>query len=157
MFTVKIKWWKQLIGLLTQLVDAVSALRFNQIKTFGGDFVFTLPDDQPNVPFSLSPVTAADAEGNAVPVTLKLESDTPDVVAINFTDPADLTKGGELVFGKPGTASLMFTATAKSGRQELVVKASGAQFLITTGAIAPESVSGGDLAFEGITEDAPTP
>lgn len=123
-----------------------------QTQVLGGDIMFTVPDDQPNQPYTITPVTATDKEGNALSVVTEFVSDNPDVVAINGD-----ANGGELVFGKPGVASLVYKATAKSGKKELIVKTAGAQFTVTTGEIDPASVGGGELALPGLTEDETTP
>lgn len=134
-------------------LDLLEASQSTTIQVLGGEIMFTVPDDQANQPYSISPVTATDKEGNALSVVTEFISDNPDVVAINGD-----ANGGELVFGKPGVASLVYKATAKSGKKELIVKTAGAQFTVTTGEIDPASVGGGELSLPGLTEDeAPAP
>jgi len=56
-------------GLLERVAVALEtvadvARKSPDLSTFeGGDILFNLPNDQPDIPFSISPITATDAEG----------------------------------------------------------------------------------------------
>ena len=112
-----------------------------------GDAMFTLPDDQPDVPYSISPVALFDAEGAPITsgFTEAFVTDNGAAVDIVPNDPADI-HAGVLKIGAPGLANLNYTVTYNGA----IVHSAGAQFTITTGAFG--SVTGGDLTFEGITE-----
>jgi len=137
----------QLHSDLQKLADAIEPKP--QLIITGGDFMFVLPDDQPDVPFSVSPVSATDAEGNAITLTEELVSDNEAAVAFAFADGSSATnpRAGVAKIGSPGVANVNYTAKDPKGN---IVKSSGSQFTITTGAVA--NVSGGDIAFQGITE-----
>ena len=139
-------------GRLAELLERLLAWlegKRREIVVKGGEIMFTLPNDQVNVPFRITGVSAVDAEGEGLAVVESFESDEPGVVGIVFG--AEGVRSGELVFGHSGVASLMYKAVAKSGKVEQIVKTAGAQFTITTGAVGV--VTGGDLVLEGITED----
>lgn len=132
---------------LKQLAEAIKP-KPQPIIT-GGDFMFVLPDDQPDVPFSVSPVSAADSEGHAIALTENLVSDNEDVIGFVFADGSSASnpRTGVAHVGAPGIANVNYTAIDSSGN---IVKSTGSQFTVTTGAVA--STTGGDIAFEGITE-----
>ena len=139
------------LALLHRLVLAVERLAnpTQQINIFGGDFMFVLQNDHADVPFTISAVSATDAEGETIPLVESLASSDEGVVSILYAEGSDANnpRAGQVHIGHSGLASLEYTAKDPAGN---IVKSGGAQFTITTGAIA--NVSGGDLALEGITE-----
>lgn len=111
--------------------------------------MFILPDNQPDVRFTVSAVSATDEEGQSIALVESLVSDNPDAVSFLFDEGSSETspRAGAAHIGAPGVANVNYTATDPTGA---VVASEGAQFTITAGPVA--NVSGGDLAFEGITE-----
>lgn len=112
---------------------------------------FIVPDDQPDVAYTLTLGAVTDAEGNPVtdPGSLAIEvvSDNPDAVAV--TPDAD-PKTGNVHFGAPGNATI--TANVKDAKGNLL--GSGvAGFVVTAG--APAAIAGVKLDFAGLTETPP--
>lgn len=108
--------------------------------------MYIVKDDNPPVGYTLTVGDVTDAEGNAIPdaqLSVEVVSDNPASVAV--TSDAD-AKTGSISFGSPGDAAI--TASVKSGDKVLGVV--GAQFHVTTG--DPAAISGGSIAFEGLTE-----
>ncbi len=121
----------------------------------GGNIVFIVKDDNPDVRYELSPTVVKDAEGNVIPgavATVEVTSTDPAVVQV--TPDADPSTGGTLHFGNPGVASL----NAQASFGGLVLASKGAQFTVTVG--DPASIAGGDISIPGLTEatePAPAP
>lgn len=143
-------------GVLERIARAAEKIARGILYISGGELkfelegtMFVLPDDQPDVRFSVSAVSATDSEGHEVALIENLVSDNEDAVSFVFDEgsSASAPRAGAAHIGAPGVANVNYMATDAQGN---IVKSSGAQFTITTGAIA--SVSGGDLAFEGISE-----
>ena len=113
----------------------------------GGSTMFVLPDDQPDVRFSISPIELFDAEGAPITTgfTEEFMSDNDGVVSILLDDPANV-HAGAIHIGAPGIANLNYTVTYNGA----IVFSAGAQFTITTGQFG--SVIGGELTFDGIAE-----
>lgn len=124
----------------------------------GGEIMFVLPDDQPDVSGSISAIDvsgAKDKEGNAVAVTVTelFVTSNADAVAIIFADGSSESnpRSFTLKIGSPGSANLNYSAV-NAADPAMVFKAGGGQFTITTGTVDPSTVSGGDLVLTGITE-----
>lgn len=117
------------------------------VAIFKGETMFTLPNDHPDVPYSIAPIQLFDAEGEQITsgYTEEFVTGNDGSVAILPNDPNDI-HAGVLKIGASGLASLNYTVMYQ-GR---IVHSQGAQFTITTGAFG--SVTGGTLTFEGITE-----
>lgn len=112
--------------------------------------MYIVKDDQPDVPGSISPIVAQDAEGHDVDpgeVEEQFVTDDAGAVAILFDDPSSV-RNWTLHFGAPGLANLNYTATRKS--DGAILKSSGKQFTVTTGDIV--AVTGGDISIPGLTE-----
>lgn len=111
--------------------------------------MFIVPNDQADIPFVVSPVTATDGEGESITLTEELISDNEEVISLVFGPDASVSNPREGVahVGRSGVANVNYTAKDPSGN---IVKSSGAQFTVTTGAIA--NVSGGDISFQGVQE-----
>lgn len=110
--------------------------------------MFIVKADNPDVNYSIS-FQITDSEGNVVPtppVTVAVLSDNPPSVEI-IQDPADQLKG-VAHFGGPGLANINVTVTRTS--DGLLLGSFGAQFTVTAG--DPAAISGGTIAFEGLTE-----
>jgi len=152
MSTCKHHFRKELLALMSRLVVAVERIANPTHQPFsilGGDVMFELPNDHADVPFTISAVSATDSEGETITLTESLTTSDEGVVSILFAEGSDASspRAGQVHIGHSGLASLEYTAKDPSGN---IVKSGGAQFTITTGAIA--NVSGGDLALEGIAE-----
>lgn len=159
MFTVTFKPDKQTRKLIKRIAVALERIARGNLTITGGEIdfaaitgennVFTLPDDHDDVRFSVSPVTATDSENHPVALTELLESDNDDVVSFLFDEGSSSSnpRAGAAHIGAPGIANINYTATDGQGN---IVLSKGAQFTITTGAVA--GTAGGDLVFEGISE-----
>lgn len=134
---------------LNKLVEQLLTPEPIPITILGGKFMFRLPDDQPDVPFAITPPSAQDAEGNDVPLTESFSSSNDGVVSLLFDDGSTPTtpRAGKAHIGSPGTATLSYLASDAAGN---AVISHSFDFTITTGTIQNES--GGDVTFEGITE-----
>ncbi len=112
--------------------------------------MFKLSNDHADVPLTITPISATDAEGETIALTESLTTSDEGVVSILFAEGSDASnpRSAQLHIGHSGLGSLEYTAKDPAGN---IVKSGGAQFTITTGAIS--NVSGGDLALEGVTEE----
>jgi hypothetical protein len=123
----------------------------------GGFFMFIVKDTQADVRFAAGGFVVKDSEGQTVtdPVVLgtlvvEVVSDNPDAVAIT-PDAAD-PKVGSAHFGNPGLANINATVKLADGT---MVGSFGAQFTVTVG--DPAAISGGAIAFDGLTEAPAVP
>jgi hypothetical protein len=135
-----------LAGLL-YLIRCNRARPAHPLPTGESKIMFIVKDDNPSVGYRVTPGTAVDAEGNEVSpeqLTVEVVSSDPDIVAVQ-PDPTDGT-AGTISFGKPGDAAITATVSSSGGIHAVY----GAQFHITTG--DPASISGGSIAFDGLTE-----
>lgn len=143
-------------GLLTTAVGNLIAVALghphHHLRLKGALFMYIVKDDQVDVGYEVA-YSVLDAEGEVItdPAGLVVEvvSDAPAVVGV-LADPADQKKG-TAHFGAPGLASINATVKLADGT---IVGSIGAQFTVTTG--DPAAISGGTLAFDGLTE-APVP
>lgn len=113
---------------------------------------YTVRDDHQDEPFSIAPVTGAnDAEGNPIPADGFTQTDavSDNISAVSIVD--DGAGGKALHFEGPGTAHV----GSDTLYQGLVVKHTEATFTVTTGAVDPASIVGGDLTVPGLTPDPP--
>jgi len=118
--------------------------------------VFIVKADYPAVPYTITPPTVTDSEGNPVPVDaldFKVESSNVDAVAVIPDESGDPLKG--LVSfgrpnadGKPSTAAVSVLVSDKA--TGTLLGSFGAQFTIPAG--DPAAIVGGAIAFEGLTE-----
>lgn len=110
--------------------------------------MYIVKNDNPDVGYTLT-YSVTDSEGNVLPneeTVAEVVSDNPDAVSV---DPAS----GTVHFGNPGLANL--NATIKDADTGNLLGSFGAQFTVTTG--DPAAISGGTIAFEGLTEAEETP
>ena len=118
-----------------------------QVK--GGEFIYIVKDDNPDVGYQVQGIVVTDAEGNTIPdatYDIAVISDNPDAVTV-IPDANDPTKG-TIHFGNPGAANINVQVTLSDG--VVIPAAIGAQFTVTLG--DPAAISGGTIAFEGLTE-----
>lgn len=114
---------------------------------------FTVKDDHQDEPFSVAPVTGAkDVEGNDIPADGFTVSDavSDNEAAASIVDDGTGTGGKAVHFGGPGVANV----SSDVSYQGEVVKHNTASFTVTSGAIDPASIVGGDLVIPGLTPDA---
>jgi hypothetical protein len=138
------------IGITLGVIAALSFKKSGPSPSTTGEIMFIVKDDNPDVGYQINPGIVTDAEGNpvdATAVTTTIESDNPDVVAVNSTSDT----AGTVHFGKPGDAAI--TATISSGAT--VLAKLGAQFHVTSG--DPAAITGGSISFDGLTEAPTTP
>lgn len=133
---------------------------FLKVRVGGNTFYFkpgdltmsyTVKDDRPDDPFSVSPVTGAkDAEGADITADQFTVTDpvSDNEAAVSIVD--DGAGGKALHYGAPGTAHV----SVDTSYQGELVKHSEAAITVTTGALDPNSVQGGDLVIPGLTPDA---
>lgn len=144
----------RILALLERLVVSVERFVNNhtpaQLTVVGGSIVFTLPNNFPDVPFTVSSVTAVDEEGEAVALTESLTSSDEGVLSFVYGEGSSASnpRAASLHIGHSGLASVEYTAKDPKGN---LVKSGGGQFTITTGDVAV--TTGGDLVFEWIVED----
>lgn len=116
-------------------------------------FVFKVPNDHQEEPFSISIGGVTDAEGEALPdtngLTVEVTSSDDAVVAVSF-DPS--TNSGVASFGHSGVASL--NASVKNAAGD-ILGSGAADFTVTTG--DPAAVSDVKIAFGGISEETSEP
>jgi hypothetical protein len=119
------------------------------LTILGGKIMFSIPNNQPDIPFSVSPVTATDEEGESIALTEELVSDNEGVISFLFDEGSSASnpRSGKAHVGTSGLANVNYTAKDPQGN---IVTSEGAQFTVSTGPVS--NVSGGDLAFEGVTE-----
>src|ERR1700682_1572761 len=103
---------------LRHLIKRLFPKQQSQPTVTGGDIMFVLPDDQPDVPFTISAIDvsgAKDAEGNPITVLVAelLKSDNPAAVDFIFDAGSSATnpRSGKLHIGGPGIATLNYAAT----------------------------------------------
>lgn len=150
----KHRFRSRILALLERLVVSVERFVHHhtpaQLTVVGGSVLFTLPNNFPDVPFTISAVSATDEEGEAVSLTEMLTSSDEDVLSFVYAEGSSASnpRAADLHIGHSGLASVEYTAKDPKGN---IVKAAGGQFTITTGDVA--NTSGGDLVFEGIVED----
>jgi len=114
--------------------------------------MFVVPDDQPDVAYSISQASGVlDSEGNVITPAPHLNyavasSDENVLSLIPGTD--DFS--GSVHFGAPGVASITVTVTLDDGT---IMATAAANFTVTTG--TPSSVQGLSLSFAGLTEQNP--
>lgn len=150
----------RLLGELTKAIGDLVAERCHghwdqHYHVEGGEFMYVVKADNPDVKYGISPVVVKDSEGNTVPgasVDVVVASD--NLAAVTVTPDADphtgtVHFGGPNPDGSPATAGL--TATFKFGDKVLAVK--GTQIVVTAG--DPTEISGGDITLEGLTEAPP--
>jgi len=109
--------------------------------------MFIVKDDHLDVPYTIAPAEALDAEGNVIAdadLIYAVTSDNPAVVEVT-PNPED-AKNGNVRFGSPGLANINVTVSFG----ETLLGSFGAQFTVTTG--DPASISGGSISFDGLTE-----
>jgi len=132
----------QFLHLFKRLVKAIE--RRSQFT--GGQIMFIVKDDNPDVAYSITAPSVTDAEGNPIPdasLTYEVTSSDDTVVAIT---PADPPTTGSVHFGNPGQAAI--NVNVKSG--DALLGAFGAQFTVTVG--DPAAITGGSISFEGLTD-----
>ena len=123
-------------------------LKEEKPKLQGGDIVYIVKDNNPDVLYLINPGQVTDAEGNVIEgatLTFSPVSSDPNVVALT-PDPENPLRG-IAHFGAPGTANINVTAALADGT---IVGSFGSQFTVTVG--DPAAMSGGSIAFEGLTE-----
>lgn len=118
--------------------------------------MFIVKADHPAVPYTITPPTVTDSEGNPVAVDaldFKVESSNVDAVAVIPDEAGDPLKG-QVSFGRPnpdGTPSTaavtVLVADKASGN---LLGSFGAQFTIVAG--DPAAIVGGAITFEGLVE-----
>lgn len=129
--------------LLHRIIDLLE----HRIPLTGGQIVFILKDDNPDVGYSITAPEARDSEGNVIPdANLSYEVSSSDDAIVSISPSPDDPKSGTVHFGAPGQAAV--NVNVKSG--ETLLGAFGAQFTITTG--DPAAIAGGSIAFDGLTE-----
>ncbi len=150
LFTIDVN--VRLIGIdeITDLLREILASqhRHRHPHLTGGKLVIIVKDTQPEVGYSISGVTAQDAEGHTIPdakLTYKVESTDSDVVSVT-PDPDDQTKG-TASFGAPGVATVNVLVEAPDGT---LLGSFAAPFTVTEG--DPASISGGSISFDGLTD-----
>lgn len=138
-----------LVDRILAVVDRLERLRPKTHKLEDAKFMFIIKADNPDVNYSLS-FQATDSEGNPVAaedLDVSVTSDNETAVSVA---PATST-GGTVHFGAPGFANLNAVVKNKAGT---LLGSFGAQFTVTSG--DPSAITGGQFAFEGLTE-APAP
>jgi hypothetical protein len=139
---------RNILALLERLVKAVERyLNVQPHLTGGFQIMFIVEADHADTRYSITPASAVDSEGNAIPdaqLTYEVVSDNP--ASVEITPDTDNTLAGGVHFGAPGLANV--NATVKFG--ETLLGSFGAQFTITAG--DPAAITGGGIAFEGLTE-----
>lgn len=135
---------------IAQFVVTGGLLRFSNIQPqLGGSMpLYNVPATQADEPFTISAISATDAEGNVKVVTEDLSSSDDTVVQVNFDTPGSV-RSGNVHFGVPGTATVTYTAMADG----VPIKSVALNFVLGAG---PASViTGGDFAFATITPTEP--
>lgn len=127
----------------------------NKPRIEGGIFMYVVKADNSDVPYTITPPTATDSEGNKIPnaeLSYSITSDNESAVAL-IPDDDENPLTGVLRIGGPGdiagvtdTASIM-VEVSHGGE---IIGAFGAQFVITPGDVA--AIQGGGISFEGLTE-----
>lgn len=104
---------------------------------------YKLPDDHPDEPYVLAPITAEDMEHNPLPLDPPVvESTDSNVVSV---DPV----ASMIHIGGPGVATI--TETVKRTDTGEIIFADSANFLITAGATG--AVAGGGISFPNLTPE----
>lgn len=118
---------------------------------------FHVTNDHQDEPFSVSPITGAkDAEGEVIGPEEFTQTPvvTDNETAVSIIDDPNNPGGKALHFGTSGTAHVS-TDTLYRGE---VVRHTESTITVTTGAIDPNSIQGGDFLIPGLTPDtAPAP
>jgi hypothetical protein len=120
-----------------------------QLHMEGGQFMYIVKDDNPDVGYTVVPGVVKDSEGNVIPdakINVEVSSDNSDAVALTPTDPANPLVG-VAHFGNPGVANINVVAKLDDGT---ILGSFGAQFTVTLG--NPAAIAGGTISFEGLTE-----
>jgi len=134
-----------------QLILIYGLLVNPQPKPLEVKFVFKVPNDHQDEPFSISIGAVTDAEGEPLPdtsgLTVEVTSSDDAVVSANF-DPS--TNSGVAHFGQSGVASLNASVTNSKGD---ILGSGAADFTVTTG--DPAAVSDVKISFGGLTEETP--
>lgn len=118
---------------------------------------FTFSNDHADIEVHRAPLTGSPVDAENEPVTLQQEFTTENaaVVAI-VADPAD-PDHFTLKLGRSGVSTVTNTVFTKVGRAIQPVKVQAATIVLTTGAVDPTTVVGGELTFEGVEPDPETP
>lgn len=126
-----------------------------KLKLEGGEIMFIVKADNPDVGYTITPPSVTDSEGNPVSVgdlTFEVSSDNPGAVALT-PDPADQLHGSAH-FGSPNAdgspAMANINVAVKATATGTLLGSFGAQFTVTTG--DPAAIVGGSITFEGLTE-----
>lgn len=136
---------------IAEAIEKLETLPQPQPKPLEVNFVFKVANDHQDEPFSISIGSVTDAEGEKLPdtkgLTVAVTSSNEAVVSATF-DPA--TNSGVVHFGQSGVASLNASVTNAKGD---ILGSGAADFTVTTG--DPAAVSDVNIAFGGLTEEAP--
>ena len=139
----------QLVG-MDELLALLRALVAQNQKPHisGGKFVIIVKDNQADTGYSISGVSATDAEGHAIPdakLNYVVESTDAAVVAVT-PDPDDQTKG-TVSFGAPGVATVNVQVQTPDGT---LLGSFAASFTVTEG--DPAAIVGGSISFDGLAD-----
>lgn len=109
-------------------------------------------DDNPDVSYAISGVTATDAEGNTIPDAqlTYLTTSTDDTVVAVTPDPTDQTKGNAH-FGNPGVATVNVQVFGSPDTSTNPLGSFAASFTVTTGDVS--GISGGTITFDGLQDN----
>lgn len=112
--------------------------------------MYIVKNDQPDVPWEITPPIVTDAEGEEIAATEMIFNTTstdPAVVQMTLPDPADMLHG-IAHFGQSGVASVNVQVLRRDNGA--LLGSFGAQFTVTKG--DPASIVGGAIVFTGIAE-----
>ena len=127
-------------------IEDVAKKSRDQSTFSGGMLMFIVKDNQADVPYSITPPTATDAEGVAIPdASLTYEATSTDDSVVSLAPAAD-GLSGTAHFGAPGQASINVNVSANG----TLLGAFGAQFTVTAGDVA--AIAGGSIAFDTLSE-----
>jgi hypothetical protein len=151
-----------ILELPDSLMWLVHLLFYSFIKPtlVGGQIMYSVKADIPDVLYKINLPNLVDSEGNKVKKNLVVASFTSDnesAVAVIPDDAPNGPKTGTIHFGGPTSegdpAIANLVATIADADDGTVYGSLGAQFQVVSGDIA--QVVGGSLAFEGLTENTP--
>lgn len=136
---------ERIIAVLEKLVDVTGKAQ-DQSTFSGGMLMFIVKDDHADVSYSITPPTATDSEGVAIPdAALTFEATSSDDSVVSLAAAAD-GLSGTAHFGAPGQASINVNVSADG----VLLGAFGAQFTVTAGDVA--AIAGGNIAFDTLSE-----
>lgn len=154
--TVHIDGLEAVIDLLRQIVEDSKEPEHHSHRPSigpGARIVYIVPDSQPPVNYAITGVSATDAKGQPVAdaALTYVAASTDDAILTVTPDPTDQTKG-TVTFGNEGLATLNITVEDSAGT---VLGSLAANFTVTAGPVS--AISGGAVAFDGLTETAAAP